>query len=1425
MSGAMVAVVEFSPVKNCFVSLPASWSKDLSQVQFPTFQLEWGENLKAFVSWAGDITRHGDNKDTEVIQINGLYGNKLGLVHGQEVLVQRVQPVLPCTHAVIEPASFDDWEILELNASYVETNLLSQVRVIWPNQVLPVWIGKKICIFIKTSEIEPAEKCIRLEPYSELSIIPKDRTNTLAGNTPSPSTTVKSLQQGSASVSVPSDFNVKNVGSGGGGGGRPAVKAETPSSLASIGESMTSGYVSDFGSTGNIPLYRSQTDEQLGNEEELPSEEVTDYEFDDSLPWAYRLWSYIKSFMSIEESGESAIEQGKLSLDKERQKAIARELLKDCNIVARVHTLIDSYERVEASCRRTENPDPGVNSYSHLMQPTTVYLSSTAEGALIDLPMDPGKQNFPLQEEYVSFYAIITKLKSPKERHEEARQRQDSTQVNKTEKVEDAAAGGDVSQQQPTVQYIDINTDYAAVRVVLNSQDIQTRRDSESLIVFDDTSPWTLQISDLLRRQLKLEVTAKVVIQPITESPSVMQSMTLCPLYHLKRKLTAVEIEGAFQQWLSCVSCMVWPIPVCGGSSLLKFPISSDGEQEEFVLTINTEQLEANQKIYFLLHPFIARKVKFGVCETALIDVSASLPPRSTRQIDSVVAGFRLRDLGGVSELGQSGLNHIKTALAIRPLSKQICSGLPGLQQGGLILTGPKGSGKTTLAMALCREVTSWPQLVYVNTLECKPLKGKRVESVRRRLEEAFNEAAWRQPSLILLDDLDQLTGSPLGPEQEISPDALYSMRIAEVLKDLMTAEIRQGTRICVMATCRTKTSLHQGLTSSRGTHFFQQWIDIKPLDTKKREDMLTSMIQNKIEVDLASLEQLDLTDLASRIEGYVAKDMMTVLERAIHAACSREMTDGIWAGTTPRDTSSENNGIILIDEDFECALQNYTPATLRDVPLHNSGDLSWKNVGGLEEVKKVLLETLLWPAKYPQLFKNCPLRLRSGLLLYGPPGTGKTLLGGAVAKECGLNFISIKGPELLSKYIGASEQAVRDLFRRAQSAKPCILFFDEFDALAPRRGHDSTGVTDRVVNQLLTQLDGVEGLDGVYIIAATSRPDLIDPALLRPGRLDKCLYCPIPNKCEQLGILLALSLNMTLDDDVNFDNVIEHCEFFTGADLKALLYNAQLDAIHSQISPPPTKSLSSDRLSPLHMKTCRSMEADEWKLTFLESVSFDEGNPPQLESRGRGKTTTGKSLDADGNVHPVTESSGSDSDSASFVRLSQSEEEYGNNGKGTPSLREFAALKLERSPPLVEVADLETLDNIEDNSFYDLPALYQERRLEQRLIYMPTLREGIVDVSTETQEKIANQVSLISKNNLKKTTGYTELNEEGEHHQSHVVKINQLNLLRAVNAMKPSVSAKERRRYQQIYDSFVSSKGGNFTGQEEHSTKRATLA
>ena len=252
-------------------------------------------------------------------------------------------------------------------------------------------------------------------------------------------------------------------------------------------------------------------------------------------------------------------------------------------------------------------------------------------------------------------------------------------------------------------------------------------------------------------------------------------------------------------------------------------------------------------------------------------------------------------------------------------------------------------------------------------------------------------------------------------------------------------------------------------------------------------------------------------------------------------------------------------------EEDVRDALDGFVPVALRGLKLVQS-KTTWDDVGGLSDVCRILRDTLELPLRYPEFFRNAPIRLPAGVLLYGPPGCGKTLVAGAAAGQCGLNCLSVKGPELLDKYIGASEAAVRALFARAQAASPCVLFFDEFEATAPKRGSDGTGVTDRVVNQLLTFLDGVEDRTGVYVLAATSRPDMIDAALLRPGRLDTAVECGFPEPKERVSILHVVSRGYDLSSESSkrLEDIMlsSRTNGWSGADIKALLTTAHLTAL-----------------------------------------------------------------------------------------------------------------------------------------------------------------------------------------------------------------------------------------------------------------------
>ncbi|KAG0320385.1 Peroxisome biosynthesis protein pex1 [Dissophora globulifera] len=598
-------------------------------------------------------------------------------------------------------------------------------------------------------------------------------------------------------------------------------------------------------------------------------------------------------------------------------------------------------------------------------------------------------------------------------------------------------------------------------------------------------------------------------------------------------------------------------------AKLLPSTHSNHSQQEEV-------KNQAEPEVYSILNKAHLSQLKIEIGQAQ--GVSHVFKRAVTHIADTPVA------LGGVTQVCTRAEKYLLTCLS--KLELRDAFAVPSL--GGFLLCGPHGSGKTVVARSIIRRLSqNINTLAYCVEINCAEFAEDRLPVLITKFQQWFDTAAFHSPSILFLEDLDRLI-----PAEVEHADSFRSRQIAEVFLQIASKMCKRFDRIAIVATAQQQVSVHPSLITS---HLLSEIIRLTPPGKTERKEMLQSLMETGPAILQRSLPNIDLVSVASKTEGYLAADLKAFLERTVHEGAVRNIaaqlatrkeheendlldhpapngnsTKAPEPTQDPASTSSEDD-FSLTQADFLKAQEGFVPSSLRGVKLQSSAT-SWLDIGGLNETRKILLETLEWPTKYASIFSQCPLRLRSGLLLFGHPGCGKTLLASAVAKECGLNFISVKGPELLNKYIGASEKSVRDLFERAQAAKPCVLFFDEFDSIAPKRGHDSTGVTDRVVNQMLTQMDGAEGLDGVYVLAATSRPDLIDPALLRPGRLDKSLLCGMPDLQERFEILSCLARKMEVAEDVDLMDCARRTDGLTGADLQAVLYNAHLEAIRVAI-------------------------------------------------------------------------------------------------------------------------------------------------------------------------------------------------------------------------------------------------------------------
>ena len=518
---------------------------------------------------------------------------------------------------------------------------------------------------------------------------------------------------------------------------------------------------------------------------------------------------------------------------------------------------------------------------------------------------------------------------------------------------------------------------------------------------------------------------------------------------------------------------------------------------------------------------------------TEMTDVEVQTEPVDVSKLEGVktLVDVTYEDIGGLKEEVKKVREMIEIPLKRPELFERLGISPPK----GVLMHGPPGTGKTLLAKAVANESDA-----HFIAIQGPEIMSKYVGGSEEKLREFFEEAEENAPSIVFIDEIDAIAPK----REEVSGET--ERRVVAQLLTLMDGLKSRGQVVVIGATNRPD-ALDPALR--RGGRFDRE-IEIGVPDKDGRQEVLQIHTRG-MPLD----DKVDLDEIADTTHGFVGADLEMLCKEAAMRVLRRVLPDIKADEEIPSETLKK---MIIKKSDFKEALKEIQPSALREV-LVQVPDIKWEDIGGLKNAKQELREAVEWPLKYPESFDKFGVTPPKGVLIYGPPGTGKTLLAKAVANESQANFIAVKGPELLSKWVGESEKGVREVFRKARQTAPTVIFFDEIDSIASARSGSSTdsGVTQRVVNQLLTEIDGLEELQDVAVIAATNRVDLMDPALLRPGRFDRHVKVDDPDEKARLEIFKVHTKDMPLADDVDLDYLAKNTAKYVGADIEAVCREA----------------------------------------------------------------------------------------------------------------------------------------------------------------------------------------------------------------------------------------------------------------------------
>ncbi|MGZ7046901.1 MAG: CDC48 family AAA ATPase, partial [Methanobacterium sp.] len=546
--------------------------------------------------------------------------------------------------------------------------------------------------------------------------------------------------------------------------------------------------------------------------------------------------------------------------------------------------------------------------------------------------------------------------------------------------------------------------------------------------------------------------------------------------------------------------------------------------------------------------PFSLGEIKFSIVSTnpaGIVrindDTEVEVRPESVEIIEKKVPDVTYDDVGGLKQ----EIEKVREMIELPLRHPEIFDRLGIDPPRGVLLHGAPGTGKTLLAKAVANE--SGSNFVAINGPE---VMSKYVGEAEKKIRDLFKEAEENAPTIIFIDEIDAIA-----PKREEVTGEVERRVVAQILA-LMDGLKERGKVIVIGATNRVD-ALDPAL---RRPGRFDREIELRVPDRDGRYEIMQIHTRG-----MPLEEDVNIEEIADITHGFVGADLAALSRESAMNALRRILPElDLEEQTIPPEVLEK---LFVTNDDFLEALKSISPSALREVFIEVP-NIRWEDIGGLEDLKETLIEAVEWPLTNSEDFKRLGIQPSKGVLLFGPPGTGKTMLTKAVATESRANFISVKGSEILSKWFGESERKISEIFKKARQAAPCIVFFDELDAIAPMRGSGvgEPRVVERMVNTILSEMDGLEELRGVVVIGATNRPDLIDAALLRPGRFDEVVLVPPPDEKARLDILKVHVKNMALDQDVNLENLAKKTKSYSGADIDALCRKAGVIALHENI-------------------------------------------------------------------------------------------------------------------------------------------------------------------------------------------------------------------------------------------------------------------